>query len=108
MAYQMQCSKCGVVGELDTPVAEFECPSCGGTMLPVDAAPTATPAAKPAAPGGKKLIYTNIDMELTAISDFAEKGKNDPFFAKLAESVAKHNNLWCLEAEQFLLQSKGC
>lgn len=62
----------------------------------------------PKIPGGKKLIYTNIDMELTAISDFAEKGKNDPFFAKLAEIVAKHNNLWCLEAEQFLLQSKGC
>ena len=57
MAYQMQCSKCGVIGELETPVAEFECPSCGGTMLPVDAAPTTAPAAKPAAPAGKKLVF---------------------------------------------------
>ncbi|MBR3708541.1 MAG: hypothetical protein IKM17_05975, partial [Lentisphaeria bacterium] len=59
MAYQMQCSKCGVIGELDTPVAEFECPSCGGTMLPVDAAPTAAPAAKPAASGGGKKLIIN-------------------------------------------------
>ena len=29
----------------------------------------------PDIPGGKKLIYTHIDMELTAIEDFAEKGK---------------------------------
>ena len=54
--------------------------------------------------GGKKLIYTNVEMELTAISDFAEKGKTDPFFAELAELTAKHNNLWNLEAEKALLK----
>jgi len=54
--------------------------------------------------GGKKLIYTNVDMELTAIDDFAEKGKTDPFFKELAELTAKHNNLWNLEAEQALLK----
>lgn len=57
----------------------------------------------PKIPGGKKLIYTNIDMELTAIADFAEKGKNDPIFAVLAEMVAKNNGLWSAEAEKYLL-----
>lgn len=57
----------------------------------------------PNIPGGKKLIYTNIALELTAINDFAKKGKTDPMFAKLAEIVERNNGLWCLEAEQYLL-----
>lgn len=57
----------------------------------------------PKIPGGKKLIYTGIEMELTAISEFAEKGKTDPLFAELARLVAKHNQLWNAEAEQVLL-----
>jgi len=57
----------------------------------------------PKIPGGKKLIYTNIDMELVAISDFSEKGKTDPVYAKLAEIVEKNNGLWCAEAEKYLL-----
>lgn len=56
-------------------------------------------------PGMKKLIYTNISMELTAIADFAEKGKTDPMFAKLAEIVEKHNGLWNAEAEKYLLEN---
>ncbi|MBE6365378.1 MAG: L-sorbose 1-phosphate reductase [Lentisphaerae bacterium] len=54
--------------------------------------------------GGKKLIYTGINMPLTAIADFAEKGKTDPFFAELAEIVARHNMLWNAEAEKALLK----
>lgn len=57
----------------------------------------------PKIPGGKKLIYTNIDMELTAIEDFEEKGKADPMFAELAKIVKKHNGLWSEEAEKYLL-----
>ncbi|MGI6113279.1 MAG: zinc-binding dehydrogenase [Mahellales bacterium] len=57
----------------------------------------------PNIPGGKKLIYNNIDLELTAIQDFKEKGKTDPMFAKLAEIVKANNGLWCLEAEKYLL-----
>jgi len=34
----------------------------------------------PEIPGGKKLIYNNISMPLTALSDFAEKGKTDPLY----------------------------
>ena len=56
-------------------------------------------------PGGKKLIYTNIDMELTAIDDFAEKGETDPFFKALADMVADNNGLWCREAEEYLLEN---
>lgn len=61
----------------------------------------------PKIPGGKKLIYTGIEMELTAIADFAEKGKTDPLFAKLAELTAKYNNLWNAEAEKALLAHFG-
>lgn len=57
--------------------------------------------------GGKKLIYTGINMPLTAIADFAEKGKTDPFFAELAEIVARHNMLWNAEAEKALLAHFG-
>lgn len=57
----------------------------------------------PAIPGGKKLIYTHIEMPLTAIADFAELGKKDPFFAELAGIVERHNGLWSLEAERYLL-----
>jgi threonine dehydrogenase-like Zn-dependent dehydrogenase len=57
----------------------------------------------PKIPGGKKLIYTTIELELTAIDDFKEKGKTDPVFAKLDEIVKRHNGLWCVEAEKYLL-----
>jgi threonine dehydrogenase-like Zn-dependent dehydrogenase len=59
----------------------------------------------PEIPGGKKLIYNHIEMPLTPISDFSEKGKADPFFAELDRLCCKHNGLWNLEAEKFLLQS---
>lgn len=57
----------------------------------------------PEIPGGKKLIYTHINMELTAIDDFEEKGINNPVFAELARITKKHNGLWSVEAEEYLL-----
>lgn len=57
----------------------------------------------PKIPGGKKLIYPNISMELTAIDDFAKKGETDPMFKDLAEICARHNMLWSEEAEKYLL-----
>ena len=57
----------------------------------------------PKIPGGKKLIYTHVNMELTAIDDFAKKGETDPFFKDLAEICARYNNLWNGEAEKYLL-----
>lgn len=59
----------------------------------------------PEIPGGKKLIYTNINLELTAISDFAAKGKDNEVFSELNKLVQKHNGLWNTEAEKFLLEN---
>ena len=59
----------------------------------------------PKIPGGKKLVYTHIDLPLTAIDDFEEKGKTDPLFAKLSDACKKHNNLWNKEAEKILLEN---
>ena len=57
----------------------------------------------PKIPGGKKLIYNQISMPLTAISDFAKKGETDPMFKKLAEICDANNGLWSGEAEAYLL-----
>ena len=61
----------------------------------------------PKIPGGKKLVYTCIDMPMTAIADFEEKGKTDPFFAELDRICKANNGLWCPEAEKYLLKTKG-
>ena len=52
-------------------------------------------------PGGKKLIYTHLNMPLTAIADFDKVGT--PLFDELARICKKHDNLWSLEAEEYLL-----
>ena len=54
-------------------------------------------------PGGKKLIYTHKKLDLVAIADFAERGKTDPFYAKLGEFCAKAGGLWNKAAEDYLL-----
>ncbi len=54
-------------------------------------------------PGGKRLVYTHVSMPMTAIADFAEKGKADPFFAELDRICPAHNGLWSKEAEDYLL-----
>ncbi|MBR5218928.1 MAG: zinc-binding dehydrogenase [Clostridia bacterium] len=56
--------------------------------------------------GGKKLIYTNIEMPLVAIDDFAELGKTDALFAELDKICKAHNGLWNAEAEKYLLANK--
>ena len=57
----------------------------------------------PDIPGGKKLIYTHIDMPLTAIADFAKLGAVKPAYKVLHELCAKNNGLWNVEAETYLL-----
>jgi len=59
----------------------------------------------PKIPGGKKLVYTQISMPLTAIDDFAEKGKTDMFFKDLDAIVKNNNGIWCAEAEKYLLKN---
>jgi len=55
--------------------------------------------------GGKKLIYTHINLPLTALSDFEKLGKTDTRFSALDKIVKENNGLWCREAEQFLLNN---
>ena len=57
----------------------------------------------PSIPGGKKLIYTHIDMPLTAIDDFDKVGT--PLFDELSNICKKHNGLWSAEAEKYLLSN---
>ena len=57
----------------------------------------------PNIPGSKKLIYTNIALELTAISEFEEKGRTEPLFRELFEISQRHRMLWSGEAEEYLL-----
>ncbi|MBN2300424.1 MAG: zinc-binding dehydrogenase [Acholeplasmataceae bacterium] len=54
--------------------------------------------------GAKKLIYTHISMPLTDIRDFRKLGARDPLFAKLAEICDRHDGLWSVEAESYLLE----
>ena len=55
--------------------------------------------------GGKKLIYTHIELPLTAIADFAKLGETDERFKALDELVKKNNGLWSFEAETYLLNN---
>lgn len=59
----------------------------------------------PSIPGGKKLIYTHIDLPLTAISEFEAKANENPLFAELHKLCEAHNGLWNIEAEAFLLEN---
>ncbi len=55
----------------------------------------------PNIPGGKKLIYTQISLPLTAIDDLADSP--DPTLRALGKIVTDNNGLWCPAAEQYLL-----
>lgn len=59
----------------------------------------------PKIPGGKKLIYTHINLPLTALTEFENLGKEDARFKKLDEIVKANNGLWCAEAEKYLIQN---
>ena len=55
----------------------------------------------PSIPGGKKLIYTHIDLPLTAIADFGQS--ENPVLQELDRICHAHNGLWNVEAETYLL-----
>ena len=61
----------------------------------------------PKIPGGKKLIYTHMEMPLTAISDFRKLAEKSPLFSDLADICDRHNGLWSVEAEDLLLKYCG-
>ena len=70
----------------------------------IDAAIDAT-ANLPKLTGGKKLIYTHINLPLTALTDFEKLGETDERFKVLDKLVKENNGLWCAEAEKYLLDN---
>lgn len=58
----------------------------------------------PNVPGGKKLVYTHINMPMTAIDDFAKLGETDPFFLELDAVCKANKGLWSAKAEKMLLE----
>lgn len=60
----------------------------------------------PEIPGGKKLIYTHLNMPLTALTDLRKTGEEtgDSRLIQLADIVDNHQGLWCPEAEEYLLE----
>lgn len=61
----------------------------------------------PNVPGGKKLVYTHIDMPMTAIEDFGKLGEKDPFFKEIDEVCKANKGLWSAKAEKMLLEHFG-
>ncbi len=59
----------------------------------------------PNIPGGKKLVYNNITMPMTAINEFESLGKKNPMFKVLDEICKENNGLWSYEAEVYLLEN---
>ena len=57
----------------------------------------------PDIPGGKKLIYTHIDMPLTPITGFEEKGETKPAYAELHKLCKANKGQWNINAEKYLL-----
>jgi len=58
----------------------------------------------PKIPGGKKLMYLNINMPLTALADLEQS--DDEVLREVGKIVAKNNGLWSKEAEDYLLAHK--
>ncbi|MBE6714912.1 MAG: L-sorbose 1-phosphate reductase [Ruminococcaceae bacterium] len=83
-------------------------PSCMITHIGGLNADAETTLNLPGIPGGKKLIYTHIDLPLTAIADFRAKaeegGENAELFRDLADICEKNNGLWCPAAEKRILR----
>lgn len=59
----------------------------------------------PSIPGGKKLIYTQKALPLTAIADFDVLGEGDPMMKELGRITSRHNGLWSVEAEEYLVRT---
>jgi hypothetical protein len=48
-----------------------------------------------------------LKFNLTAISDFRAKGTENAIFTELDKICQKHDGLWSVEAETFLLENAG-
>jgi threonine dehydrogenase-like Zn-dependent dehydrogenase len=68
----------------------------------LDAAPD-TILNQPNIPGGKKVIYPHVTLPLTPIEDFRKLAGKSMLYKGLADICEAHANIWCEEAEKFLL-----
>ncbi|KGE70972.1 zinc-binding dehydrogenase [Spirochaeta lutea] len=59
----------------------------------------------PEIPGGKKLIYTGIQMPLIALEDLPDLSSQSDLYKGLAEIVGANRGLWSVEAENYLLKN---
>lgn len=59
----------------------------------------------PSLPGAKKLIYTHLDIPLTAIEDFEKLGKTNELYKELHEITKRHGGLWSTKAEAYLIEN---
>lgn len=59
----------------------------------------------PNIPGGKKLIYTHLNFDLISIDDLSKKSTENPLYAELDKICKKHDGLWSVEAETYLLEN---
>lgn len=59
----------------------------------------------PEIPGGKKLIYTGIQMPLIALEDLPDLSGQSDLYRGLAEIVGANRGLWSVEAENYLLKN---
>lgn len=57
----------------------------------------------PNIPGGKKLIYTHVDMPLIDIRDFSDLAAKDDRYKELEVILDKTDRIWSLEAEQYVI-----
>ncbi len=62
----------------------------------------------PKIPGGKKLIYTQLRLPLTALEELGRRAEREDeplksIFGELDRIVSAANGAWCAEAERFLL-----
>ena len=59
----------------------------------------------PKIPGGKKLIYTHLEMPLIALTDLRSRADEDSRYGELPDIVDAHKGLLCPEAEEYLLKN---
>ena len=71
-------------------------------ILGLDAIPEAVLAMERPS-GSKKICYNAIDIPLVALEDLPKLAESDPMWAELNAIVERNNGLWCVEAEQYLL-----
>ncbi|RKY02585.1 MAG: L-sorbose 1-phosphate reductase [Spirochaetes bacterium] len=59
----------------------------------------------PHLPGGKKLIYTNINLDLIPLNELLSIGSKNPLFQNLYKIIKPNKFLWSAEAENYLLKN---